>query len=152
MGRNSDAKRKLTSDDEKQYSASDADSEPKKTTKSKKLAKSTDEPSKPKTAKKPKFHAHDPDVDQLSSKAGEQPDIEVLKTAEGDKYVDLGRKRRATVRSFKGQVFVDIREFYGADGDEKPGKKGISLTFEQFGALKRSVSTIDSLFAEQGQK
>jgi hypothetical protein len=35
MGRNSDAKRKLASDDEEQYSASDADSEPKKTTKSK---------------------------------------------------------------------------------------------------------------------
>jgi hypothetical protein len=51
-----------------------------------------------------------------------------------------------------GQVFADIREFYGPDGDEKPGKKGISLTFEQWGALKRTVSIIDSLFTEQGQK
>lgn len=51
-----------------------------------------------------------------------------------------------------GQVFVDIREFYGTDGDEKPGKKGISLAMEQWEALKRSISTIDSLFAEQGKK
>ncbi|KAF9241542.1 transcriptional Coactivator p15-domain-containing protein, partial [Melanogaster broomeanus] len=70
---------------------------------------------------------------------------------EGEKYVDLGKKKRAAVRSFKGQIFVDIREFYGADGEEKPGKKGISLAFEQWEALKRSVNTIDSLFAEQGK-
>jgi Transcriptional Coactivator p15 (PC4) len=35
------------------------------------------------------------------------------------------------VRSFKGVPLIDIREFYGAEGDEKPGKKGISLTLEQ---------------------
>lgn len=35
------------------------------------------------------------------------------------------------MRSFKGIALIDIREFYSADGDEKPGKKGISLTLEQ---------------------
>ncbi|KNZ77749.1 RNA polymerase II transcriptional coactivator SUB1, partial [Termitomyces sp. J132] len=52
-------------------------------------------------------------------------------TSDGDKYVDLGKKKRATVRSFKGTPLIDIREFYGNDDDEKPGKKGISLTLEQ---------------------
>jgi hypothetical protein len=42
-------------------------------------------------------------------------------SSEGDKYVDLGKKKRATVRSFKGKAFIDIREFYGDDGNEKPG-------------------------------
>ena len=30
-----------------------------------------------------------------------------------------------------GVTYVDIREFYGAEGDEKPGKKGIALSAEQ---------------------
>ena len=58
-------------------------------------------------------------------------DVVVHTTPDGDKYIELGKKKRATVRSFKGTPLVDIREFYGADGDEKPGKKGISLTLEQ---------------------
>lgn len=51
--------------------------------------------------------------------------------SEGEKYVDLGKKKRATVRSFKSIPLLDIREFYGTDGQEKPGKKGISLTLDQ---------------------
>ncbi|KAI5123933.1 hypothetical protein M0805_006348 [Coniferiporia weirii] len=62
---------------------------------------------------------------------------------EGGKFVDLGRKRRATVRTFKGQVMIDIREFYGDDDDLKPGKKGISLSPEQWEELKSNMSSID---------
>ncbi|KAF5322563.1 hypothetical protein D9619_001778 [Psilocybe cf. subviscida] len=71
---------------------------------------------------------------------------------EGDKYIDLGKKKRAVVRSFKGMALIDIREYYGADGDEKPGKKGISLTPEQWNSLKESSSEIDALLSELQKK
>ncbi|KIM91823.1 hypothetical protein PILCRDRAFT_809789 [Piloderma croceum F 1598] len=93
---------------------------------------------KPKTVKKPKFTPEGSNGDEII----------IHTTSEGDKYVDLGKKKRATVRTFKGITLLDIREFYGADGDEKPGKKGISLTIDQWDALKHSTSAIDNLFAD----
>ncbi len=72
---------------------------------------------------------------------------------EGDQYIDLGKRKRVTVRSFKSTYsnlrfsdlfclppclfpdspLLDIREFYEdkTTGQEKPGKKGISLSREQ---------------------
>ncbi|CAL1707514.1 unnamed protein product [Somion occarium] len=68
---------------------------------------------------------------------------------DGSKYVELGKKRRAAVREFKGVVYLDIREFYEKGGEELPGKKGISLNLEQWEALKQNAHTIDSLFAKK---
>jgi len=69
----------------------------------------------------------------------------VYTNPDGEKYIDLGKKRRVTVRSFKGMTQVDIREFYGEEGDEKPGKKGIALNTEQWTELKQNMSAIDDL-------
>jgi hypothetical protein len=88
---------------------------------------------------------------KIESESPDGADIAIHSTPEGDKYLDLGKKKRATVRTFKGSylqlwstscppndirsyegnMLLDIREFYGTDGDEKPGKKGISLSIEQ---------------------
>ena len=87
----------------------------------------------------------------------------VQQNSEGDKYIDLGKKKRATVRCFKDIPLLDIREFYGAGSGEKPGKKGISLNLEQvciftlvcrcilnqiqWQALKANADAIDMLFS-----
>lgn len=39
-------------------------------------------------------------------------------------YIQLGRMRYATVSEFRGRKMVNIREFYDADGELRPGKKG----------------------------
>ncbi|KAI0644510.1 transcriptional Coactivator p15-domain-containing protein [Trametes meyenii] len=96
--------------------------------------------SKPVSIKKPR----------RASAAAEEDhgDLKVGVNELGEKYVDLGKKRRATVRQFKGATFLDIREFYGDESDLKPGKKGISLTKEQWEALKQSSDAIDAFFAK----
>ncbi|EJD02953.1 PC4-domain-containing protein [Fomitiporia mediterranea MF3/22] len=76
---------------------------------------------------------------------GNMADFLVFTNSEGEKYIDLGKRRRATVRSFKGVPYIDIREFFGDEDDLKPGKKGISLTKEQWSELKANMNTIDTL-------
>ncbi|EIM82706.1 PC4-domain-containing protein [Stereum hirsutum FP-91666 SS1] len=128
-------------------------------------------PKKPVTAKKPKFPPEkkkkkDEESDDEDSESEEDAPlakskgkkaatssstsggIAVQTNYEGEKFIDLGKKRRATVRKYKSAVLVDIREFYGEAGDEKPGKKGISLTVDQWQSLREASDTIDSLIAK----
>lgn len=70
------------------------------------------------------------------------------KNDDGAVVFDLGKNRRATVRSFKGKVLVDIREFYQKDGDMAPGKKGISLSTEQWKLLTENTDAINDAIKE----
>jgi len=50
--------------------------------------------------------------------------------------IKLTEKIQISVRKFKSMTLVDIREYYKAGDELKPGKKGISLTIEQYRCLK----------------
>ncbi|KAL0481523.1 activated RNA polymerase II transcriptional coactivator p15 [Acrasis kona] len=70
----------------------------------------------------------------------------VSKNENGEEYINLdGRLKRVTVRKFKGVTYIDFREFYNADGDQKPTKKGISLSKEAWVRLKGFVDDIDGM-------
>lgn len=114
-----------------------------------------------KKSKKPKSESEgdedaEPEVKPRSSKVAKQKkqsDVSSsdvpLKEDGGTKYIDLGKMKRASISEFKGQRFVDIREYYvdKSSGEGKPGKKGIALNAEQWKMLKQSISTIDELFS-----
>ena len=52
--------------------------------------------------------------------------------------------RFVNVSEFKGKAYINIREYYESDGKVLPGKKGISLSVEQWEALKSFMGKIDS--------
>ncbi|XP_057791562.1 RNA polymerase II transcriptional coactivator KIWI-like [Salvia miltiorrhiza] len=87
------------------------------------------------------------DEDALSE--GDEPPKKTLKadndSDDSDQIVvcELSKNRKVSVRNWHGKVVVDIREFYSKDGKEFPGKKGISLSMDQWKILRDHVDEID---------
>ncbi|KLJ12658.1 hypothetical protein EMPG_12331 [Blastomyces silverae] len=68
----------------------------------------------------------------------------------GDFYWNISRLRRLTVSSFKGRTMVSVREYYEKDGQELPGKKGISMPLEQFNAMVQLLPNVEAVIKEKG--
>eukprot|EP00798_Chlamydomonas_sp_ICE-L_P014906 gene14906-20955_t len=47
-------------------------------------------------------------------------------------FLDLGGMKRASIRNFKGNLYVDLGEWYLTDGNAAPVNKGISLTLAEW--------------------
>ncbi|KAH3741649.1 activated RNA polymerase II transcriptional coactivator p15-like [Dreissena polymorpha] len=96
----------------------------------------SDEPKpKKKTNEKPKEKP-----EKQTSKAKPKGD----KGPNGEYMFQIANMRFATVSEFRGKVMVGIREFYNADGEMRPGKKGISLPMDQWKRLKDQIEDIDA--------
>jgi len=76
-----------------------------------------------------------------SSKGGDSDD--------GNKFA-ISNTRFVTVSEFKGKVRVDIREFYNADGELRPGKKGISLSLPEWQKLRDHMDDIEKAIKKEG--
>lgn len=59
--------------------------------------------------------------------------------------------RRVGVSKFRNNTLINIREYYENDGELKPGKKGISLSIEQYKALLKAIPAINAELRSQGQ-
>lgn len=83
---------------------------------------------------------------ETEKKKKEEEEVKGTAGADGSTVFELGSKRRLVVKTFKGRRYVDLREWYTDDGGElKPGKKGISLTPEQWAKVKLAASQVDAL-------
>ncbi|KAF7882609.1 uncharacterized protein EAF02_005972 [Botrytis sinoallii] len=58
--------------------------------------------------------------------------------------------RKIELSDFKGQTLINIREFYEKDGNVLPGKKGISLTVDQYKNFLKSIPQINANLKKKG--
>ncbi|EEP76046.1 predicted protein [Uncinocarpus reesii 1704] len=76
--------------------------------------------------------------------------IEPKTDSNGDPYWEISRQRRVTVSSFKGRTMINVREYYEKGGQDLPGKKGISMTLEQFNALVALLPNLEEVVKQKG--
>ncbi|CAL8467636.1 g7174 [Coccomyxa elongata] len=81
---------------------------------------------------------------KAEASAGPVPQAKVARSTNSaqDATFDLSNRCQVTVRAFRGNPLIDIREFYDKDGELAPGKKGIALTKEQWGIVKSKAAEI----------
>ncbi|KAJ6216186.1 hypothetical protein RDWZM_007343 [Blomia tropicalis] len=85
----------------------------------------------------------------MSTKNKKEIDVDSGDDSEMKDSVKLSKNRYLTVSTFKNKVRVDIREYYVADnGKRRPGKKGISLSLDEWGKLKDNMDTIQTKIEE----
>ncbi|KAH8910972.1 PC4-domain-containing protein [Coniochaeta sp. PMI_546] len=108
----------------------------------------------------PKFskkRAHTPEDDD----SAEEQTLKPSKKVKGDKsgkttdaegpFWELSSKRRVNVTKFNKALLINIREYYEAGGELKPGKKGISLSVDQYKEFLKAIPAINEQLRKEGQ-
>ncbi|RHY11864.1 hypothetical protein DYB25_004356 [Aphanomyces astaci] len=96
------------------------------------------------TKKRERNDSEDEGAAVKKSKADDEDEVGAgEKQSDGSIVFDLSAKKQVSVRAWKSAILVDIREYYDSNGERKPGKKGISLTSDQWKAMTKLISDID---------
>ncbi|KKY13363.1 putative rna polymerase ii transcriptional [Diplodia seriata] len=70
---------------------------------------------------------------------------------EGNVYWELSSRRRVTVSEYSGKPLISVREYYEKEGAQMPGRKGISLSLDQYNALMGLLPEVEAALAKMGQ-
>ncbi|KAK4249286.1 transcriptional Coactivator p15-domain-containing protein [Corynascus novoguineensis] len=80
-------------------------------------------------------------------------DLKQGRDAEGNPYWEIGNNRRIGTSKYRGATLVSIREYYAApDGELRPGKKGITLSLDQYRALLRAIPELNEQLRSDGHE
>ncbi|KAL8930470.1 MAG: hypothetical protein Q9208_000654 [Pyrenodesmia sp. 3 TL-2023] len=72
--------------------------------------------------------------------------------AHEDRLFELPGTRRVTINTFKGNTLIHIREYYvDQNGEQRPGKKGISLTPTQYSAFMSLLPDVEAALVARGE-
>ncbi|KUM58612.1 hypothetical protein ACN42_g8545 [Penicillium freii] len=93
----------------------------------------------------------EPDNNVRPKKAKVNTTAEAKTDSNGDRYWEISKMRRVTISSFRGKTQVNVREYYEKDGQELPGKKGISMPVDQFAAIISILPEIEQTLKENGE-
>ncbi|KAJ5964639.1 ssDNA-binding transcriptional regulator [Penicillium vulpinum] len=77
--------------------------------------------------------------------------VEAKTDSNGDRYWEISNMRRVTISSFRGKTQVNVREYYEKDGQQLPGKKGISMPVDQFAVIISILPGIEQALKENGE-
>lgn len=78
------------------------------------------------------------------------PSSKPQRDSDNNTYWEISKARRVTISDFKGKKMVSIREYYEKDGSWLPGKKGITMTLEQYGQLLEFLPAIEKELVKAG--
>ncbi|KAL9645045.1 hypothetical protein ABK040_004537 [Willaertia magna] len=104
--------------------------EPKKRTKEVKKDSESEEDSDDDDNNKLKKPKYTPSTEQSFVRVGE------------DLQIHFSDKKRITLNKFRGRKYLHLREYY----NDKPTKKGISFSEEEWSKVKSLIGTIDEMF------
>ncbi|KAI8814162.1 transcriptional Coactivator p15-domain-containing protein [Cladochytrium replicatum] len=90
------------------------------------------------------------EMDDSESKSGKNSSSKAESSKSDDFEIELGKFKKLTVSSFKGQKRVDLRTYYTdkKSGELRPTQKGISLSVEEWKVLKSQLANVDAKLEE----
>ncbi|KAK5168731.1 uncharacterized protein LTR77_006040 [Saxophila tyrrhenica] len=108
--------------------------------------------SKPKARKAADYDSDAGSVEDgpSSKKQKTAPSRDMQIDDEGKEYWEISGKRRLQISDYDGNTFIAIREFYEKDGKTLPGKKGISMSVEQYAAVVELLPQIEGVLKGRG--
>ncbi|KAL8358179.1 hypothetical protein RB598_002787 [Gaeumannomyces tritici] len=85
------------------------------------------------------------------SRVADKHPVAVSTPTDSWEFPQISAKRRVGIAKFNKMVLVNIREYYDQAGELKPGKKGISLTLDQYQALLKNAPAINAELRKMGE-